>query len=303
MSECELLTDSSSSTYFTGHNSSFNSDTDNLSTELHTCFLDKKNNLNLCHINAQSVPKHYTELLDTFSSNLISAVLVSESWLKPCLPSTAYSLPGFILIRNDRTGKGGGGVAIYLKSDIPFKIILSSPCNYSASAEYLFIEISLGSTKVALGILYCPPTVDYFSCLEPVLESLSSDYPHLIIMGDLNTDISRDSHRTQKLLSLLKSTGLAYLQLFPTHHNINGNDSWIDHILTSADQLVNAHGQVPAPGFSRHDLIYASFALKIPKFISRTVQLRSYGRINLDNLSRDASGIDWTPIQQLHTFD
>ena len=212
------------------------------------------------------------------------------------MSSTAYSLPGFILIRNDRTGKGGGGVAIYLKSDIPYKIIISSPCNYAASAEFLFIEISLGTTRAALGVVYCPPTVDYFSCLEPVLESLCSDYPHVIVMGDLNTDLSRDSHRSQKLLSLLKSIGLNHLSLLSTHHNINSDDTWIDHILTSTKELVKIHGQFSAPGFSRHDLIYASFALRAPKVRPRTVQLRSFGRIELDNLKHDVSAIDWSPI-------
>ncbi|WP_337233217.1 hypothetical protein, partial [Vibrio cholerae] len=67
---------------------------------------------NVIHINAQSIPAHYPELLTTFDSKHIHAILVSESWLQPVLPSTSYSLPGFQLIRNDRTGKGGGGVAI-----------------------------------------------------------------------------------------------------------------------------------------------------------------------------------------------
>ncbi|CAH0397388.1 unnamed protein product [Chilo suppressalis] len=59
--------------------------------------------LNVCHINAQSIPCHYTELLNTFTpSSVIHAILISESWLKPCLSSVSVDLPGYTLIRNDR---------------------------------------------------------------------------------------------------------------------------------------------------------------------------------------------------------
>ena len=99
--------------------------------------------LNVCHVNAQSIPSHYNELYDTFTNNNVHAVLISETWLKPELLSTAYSLPGFILLRNDRIGKRGGGVAIYLRADLPYKILsTSSPNN---SAEFVSRGLCQGS--------------------------------------------------------------------------------------------------------------------------------------------------------------
>ncbi|KAL4720110.1 hypothetical protein ACJJTC_005449 [Scirpophaga incertulas] len=68
--------------------------------------------LNIAHINAQSVPSHYFELLVSFNNISLDILMISETFLKPSLQSTQYSIPGYVLVRNDRTGKGGGGVAI-----------------------------------------------------------------------------------------------------------------------------------------------------------------------------------------------
>ncbi|KAL4720530.1 hypothetical protein ACJJTC_014840, partial [Scirpophaga incertulas] len=68
--------------------------------------------LNIAHINAQSVPSHYFELLVSFNNISLDILMISETFLKPSLQSTQYSIPGYVLVRNDRTGKGGGGVAM-----------------------------------------------------------------------------------------------------------------------------------------------------------------------------------------------
>ncbi|RVE39772.1 hypothetical protein evm_015578, partial [Chilo suppressalis] len=82
-----------------------------------------------------------------------------------------FALPGFNLIRNDRTGKGGGGVAIYLRTDILFRVVSTSPSAYSASAEHLFIEVSFHQTKLLLGVFYSPNLfIDYFDSFDKLLD-------------------------------------------------------------------------------------------------------------------------------------
>lgn len=89
-------------------------------------FRNATNHLNVCYRNAKSIPSHYNDLFDTFSSFNIHAIIVSESWFKPNLASTSSSLPGFVLIQNDCTGKSGGGDAIYLRINISFEMIYCS---------------------------------------------------------------------------------------------------------------------------------------------------------------------------------
>lgn len=268
---------------------------------LHNIFTAYPKNFNICHINAQSVPAHYDDILDTFNFSTIHAVFISESWLKPTLPSAAFSIPSFTLIRNDRTGKRGGGVAIYLKKHIPYKIILQSPSSYSFSPEHIFIEVDLG-VKLLVGVIYCPPTLDYFSLLETELENLLSDYNRLLIVGDFNTCMISNDSRSRKLRSMIDSTNLNLLDLSPTHHT-HTNDTLLDLILTTDTYLVSTHGQISAPAFSHHDLIYASVKIKVPKIKPLSLNQRNFKRMNVSQLESDAAAVDWMIIEQLDTVD
>lgn len=268
---------------------------------LNDVFSPHPKNFNVCHINAQSIPAHFTDLLDAFSYSSIHAVLVSESWLKPSLPSTSFPLPNCVLIRNDRTGKGGGGVSIYLKSHLPYKIVLQSPSAYSSSPEYLFIEVDLG-IKFLLGVVYCPPNIDYFSKLEGLLENLLLDYNRVLIMGDFNTCLMKQDTRSHKLSSLVVSSNLNFLDLAPTHHS-HTNDSLLDLIITTEVDLISTHGQMDAPGFSHHDLIYASLKIRIPKPKAVILNQRNFARMNLTELDKDASSTNWAMVENLDSVD
>lgn len=283
-------------------NSSFHSVDNNVSVSLSNLFLNC-NSLNVCHLNAQSIPQHYTELVESFKSAPIQAILISETWLKPSLPSTSFGLPGYVLIRNDRTGKRGGGVAIYLRDDFPYKIIASSCPAYSASPEYLFLETNVRGVKVVLGVIYCPPNIDFSSQLDTLLVSISSEYNHVVIMGDFNTDLTKVNSNSRKLLSIVESANLHVLPLDPTHTNLDTTDTWLDLILTSSREPVINHGQMSAPGFSRHDLIYLAYRIKPPKVKPKYLNLRSFGKMDLDLLGADAESLDWSACYAASSID
>ena len=269
-------------------------------------FTSLHKNFNICHINAQSLPGHFSEFYNTFNQPNIHAVLISESWLKPSLQSTCFSVPGYVLIRNDRLGRVGGGVAIYLKSHISYKTICHSTSSNDSSSspdcfEYLFIEINVG-VKFALGVVYCPHNKNYFNNLEVVLEDLLANYSHVTIMGDFNTCLLRDDVRARKLNSILMSLNLRMLLLKPTHHT-NYADTLLDLIITSNSDLVSKYGQFPASGFSLHDLIFVSLRLKLPKSKPVTLLLRSFQNLNIEKLRSDALSIDWSQVEAIRSID
>ncbi|KAM3962176.1 RNA-directed DNA polymerase from mobile element jockey [Aphomia sociella] len=271
--------------------------------------LDKKfsslaKNFNIVHINAQSIPAHFTDMLTTFEINNIHAVLVSESWFKPCLSSTSYSLPGFKLIRNDRIGKGGGGVAIYLREHIPFNTIRASQIsNPSNEAEFLFLEVILAHTKILLGVFYSPsPTINYFSSLENVLEELTPTFNHVIFMGDFNTCRLRDDHRSKSLTAVAEACNLKILPLQATHFFPDSKPSLLDLMLVSSLDHVKDFGQFPA-AFSFHDLIYLSYNIRPPKLKSRTLMQRNFGSIDTEKLREDAAQINWDSIIDASSVD
>lgn len=273
-----------------------------LSDILDTTFSQFPKNFNITHINCQSIPGHYSEILASFTSDNIHACLFTETFLKPSLPSTLYSLPGYKLIRNDRIGRGSGGVAIYLRSNIPHKVISKSPSQYTASAEYVLVEISINHTKLLLGVFYCPPTINYFGQFEELLSNLLPDYTHTVIIGDFNTCLLKHDSRSRNLLSILRSHNLTSLSLNPTYH-VNTCHSLLDLIITSHPQKVSNYGQLTTGGFVNHDLLFISFKLKPPRQKAKFLLQRNFKDMDLDSLKTDAGAINWTGLRSCGNID
>lgn len=278
-----------------------------LSDTLSAQFTDVPKNLNVIHINAQSIPAHYPEMLATFDQHNIHAILVSESWLKPCLPSTSYAIPGFILVRNDRTDRPGGGVAIYLRSNIPYTIInLSTQPPPANAGEHLFLELTLSHTKILIGVYYSPnKNVDYFSSFENLLEDLLPSYPHTVILGDFNTCLLKNDSRCSKLKSIIHSSNMYTLPLSATHHFPDCAPSLLDLIFVSSLQHVAKHGQCSHAlhDMSYHDVIYLSYKIRPPRIKSKVLLQRSFGSIDVEKLRDDARNIDWSPVHNTDAID
>lgn len=274
-----------------------------LKDKLQSAFASHKKFLKIAHINAQSVLAHYSDLYSTFSDQQVDAILVSESWLKPSFSSTLCSLPGYHLLRNDRVGAGGGGVAIFLRANIPYRIISQSDSVYSASAEYLFLELCIHHSKILLGVYYSPSLrVDYFQSFEALLESLCPIYNETIILGDFNTCLLKNDSRSLRLCSIASSLNLHLLPLQPTHSPPNSAPTLLDLMIVSDPDKVTTFGQFCAP-FSYHDLIYLSYKIRMPKPRVKFLELRNFKEIDSEKLRSDFGRIDWFILYDLNTID
>lgn len=298
----------SNDTFYSANSSSSESYSDacDLDVLLNNSLACPKKHFNACHINAQSVPAHYTDLLTTFASPAtIHAILISETWLKPSLLSTCYSIPGYVLLRNDRIGAQGGGVAIYLRADVTYKIVCCSSGVYSGSPEYLFVEVVFSGIKHLVGVVYCPPTINYFTKLEAILEETASQYSHHVVMGDFNTCLINKTpvyaSRASKLSYIISANNLSILPTGPTHH-LPSSSSLLDLIITSRPDLAT-YGQLPAASFSHHDLLFLSYKSKPPKYHPTTISLRNFSLIDLDKLRSEAASIDWSALYTVDDID
>lgn len=166
---------------------------------LNSAFSDVPKDFNVVHINAQNIPAHYPDLLACFEENNLHAILVSESFLNPRLPSTSYSLPRFYLILNDRLCSFHDGLAIYLHSFISFKILSRSSQRPTSQFDRVsFLVVTLSRVKILLGVYYSPSLrIDYFSFLEILLEDFSSSYDPSIAMSDFNTRLLKNDDRSR----------------------------------------------------------------------------------------------------------
>lgn len=208
------------------------------------------------------------------------------------------------MIRNDRTGCRGGGVAIYLRCQIPYKVISQSPSVSTGSAEHLFIEVTLSHVKVLLGVVYSPDrNVDYFSGFDSLIQDFVPLYQHTIIQGDFNTCLLKNDSRSRRLLSIVEGANLQILPSNSTHHVPNCVPSLLDISIVSSLDHVATHGQFAADAFSYHDLIYLSYKIRPPKTKAKVVLQRNFKDMDHDLLRQDAGDTNWNQVYDADSVD
>lgn len=82
--------------------------------------------INFCHLNVASVKPKIDELRNVFYATNAHVISFSETWLKSYNTSKSVEIDGYNLVRCDRRMRKSGGVAIYLKENVKFRVLASS---------------------------------------------------------------------------------------------------------------------------------------------------------------------------------
>lgn len=123
--------------------------------------INPASNLLVAHVNAQSLSAHFLGIQSIILQNDIHLMALSESWLKTKDSSGSFLIPNYNLLHNDRSGEGGGGVALYVHESIKSRVVGYSPQPYNCLPEFLLIESNIGSIKVLCVVVYNPPKAGY----------------------------------------------------------------------------------------------------------------------------------------------
>lgn len=255
---------------------------------------------NCCHINASSLQLHFDEFTFLFETCHPHCIAISETWMVPSLPDSIIGFKGYNLIRGDRIGKKGGGVAIYLRDDLKFKVIASA--TQCGRPEFLFIECIINHRKAMIGVVYKAPNVGFLCDIEDVIFQLAPLYADIIVLGDWNINALKDTPDRRHMFDMLETCTLSLLPLQPTHH-LPDSSSSIDHIIVSQRQKAISFGQIPVTQISKHDLIYMSYSLRVPKYQPFKLTFRNFKHCNFDQLKIDAIAMPWSEIDCLPTLD
>ena len=269
---------------------------------LRAAFSEFPCSLVVTHVNCQSLPKHHEEILNITTNLDLHVMMLSETWLKPSLPSKLVELPRYTLLRHDRCGrKMGGGVGMYVRNDIRTEVILTS--SESSGIEFMFIELHIGQQKCVLGVVYWPPRTGNISDLHEHLAYISATYEHVIIMGDFNVNLGNiNCSETKHYKDMHRSLNFSILDLEPTHHTSNA-DTWLDHIVVTKKDNVLSHGQIPTPGISKHDLLFLFYSFKCPKYTPKEFQFRDYRHTSSPEFLRDTLNAPWQTVYTKHDID
>lgn len=266
------------------------------------CFSNDRD-FNFIHINARSVPAHLCEISNILVGSKVHVCAVSESFLKPNSLYHQFGVSGYQIVRNDRIHKGGGGVALYVRDKVNFKLVSQS--GPGDAIEYLFIELLFSSMKILVGVVYNPPpSNNKINKLNDILSEVLSRYSHVVILGDFNINILKSSAESKRLKSLAKSFSLDFLDLKPTcHFAISSESTLIDLILVNNRDYVTGFGQIPVCGISEHDLIFTSYRAHFPRVPMSSKLIKDFRNLNQNLMLQQASSLDWNLIYSQSSSD
>ena len=121
-------------------------------------------------------------------SKIFPIIALTETWLKPHIQDAQIYIPGYEVIRSDRSSRKGGGVLLYLSDQLPPSNIQRFDDKYCEA-----IICTCETSKTIIGNVYRPPNAEHSSYqnMMKFLQDYLSDYDDieeydLMILGDFN---------------------------------------------------------------------------------------------------------------------
>ena len=140
------------------------------------------------HLNIHSLPSKHEQLRAMISDLLDSGIVINYILLcQTFLTDTncaMFQLPGYHFVCNNRKSGRGGGVGIYVKDDLLFKIRKDLTVNYGQELESIFVEIDHNSHVFIVGEIYRVPNTNELESIqrsETLLSQLSNFNGNVIV--------------------------------------------------------------------------------------------------------------------------
>jgi Reverse transcriptase (RNA-dependent DNA polymerase) len=198
-------------------------------------WLEKRRGLTLLHLNIRSIRKHWDELCIVLDSQLgkFDILVLTEISLSEI--NNEFSLQGYNVYGKTRETKKGGGVLLYIKEDITFKIINCKFINFEGVSGVLRLRDNM---EVQLIAVYRPPDkskVNFVSELDMYLNNCKGK--RVIYVGDININtMNEDDYCVQSYENVMAANGMYMCINGVTREECvlgNVTRSCIDHIYTS----------------------------------------------------------------------
>ena len=213
--------------------------------QFNTKFHDLHGSLSYFHLNCRGLSINwdsFRRLICDLHGTTFSFDILGISEIFKCQDDMRLSLPGYHkLITRCRDDGARGGVGLFIKENINFKIREDISVFTPHIFESLFIEIISPTGKnTVIGVVYRPNTkpradIDIFSStLFDIMDLINIENKLSIIMGDMNIDLLKfGSHtKTSDYLDNIFSRGFLPVITKPTRISTS-SATLIDHIYTN----------------------------------------------------------------------
>ena len=259
--------------------------------------------LHYCHINGGSLPPKIDEFRSYFEGTNLDIVVASETWLKSYHSDKFVAIEGFEVVRNDRRLKRSGGVILYVREGLNYRVLKLSE---NVSSEYIFIEVIFPDSKILVGAYYKAPKVDELDDLKEVLLEVTVSYQDIILLGDFNenylgaisgtcTYCRNGTCSKCEFADIVEQFDLKSVGDIPSHYPIGKRSSLIDLCLTNRPDKAVFFNQI-SHGLSNHDLIFGSYLCNKRRLGDRPRFKRDFFKVDLEALSSDAASVRWDDI-------
>ena len=152
--------------------------------------LKNSNKVIIGHININSLRNKF-ELLTEMVRDKVDLLMIFETKLDSSFPNAQFYMKSYSY-RLDRNSKEGG-IILYVREDIPSKLINSSCTNHDK--EYFLVELNLRKQKWLIICNYNPHKTrikGYLECISKEIDSHSSKYDNFLLLGDFNSKSIRN---------------------------------------------------------------------------------------------------------------
>lgn len=190
---------------------------------------------------------------------------LTESHLDDTSKEAEYNITGYSHILCNRKDRQGGGVILYLRNNLTFKILTNTSDEMCS-----LLAITINELDLTVILVYRPPTryeqgTDHnrhtieqsfnniiISNIDKVLSSLGTPTPNTLIMGDFNfpnatwkegiayplKGTSPDTKMLNKLIETCETHQLLQYVPFGTRYTRNGGDNKLDLIFSNNHRLL-----------------------------------------------------------------
>ena len=268
-------------------------------------------------LNIQSLPAKFTEFAEFLSefpdyNSCPEVICIQETWQvsdNSLFPLTNYHP----LETNLRHTARGGGVGLYIKQNLSYKILKNYSIFLERIFESLFVEVSLASgKKIIIGTVYRPGTrvpgitfAEQYSQFSEILSNVLSELnscEHVFIYGDFNLNILELS--SNKFISDYVNNIFSYgfLQLItkPTRICANTNSATLlDHILTNST-LRSHETYVICSKLSDHFPLLHLLNFNKTKLKHAKYESRNFSPDNIQKFKNALKDFNWNHVTELN---
>ena len=253
------------------------------------------NNVIIAHLNVNAI-ENKIDSLKVLVPEFVDILILCETKLNSSHTTSQFFITGFREpFRRDRDINNGGGLLIYVRDDIPCKLLKKH--SFDNDIEGLFLEINFRKCKWLLFGTYRPPSQDkkhYFKNLTNSLEFYIQFYDKFILAGDFNAE-----EDDCELNAVMSAFSLYSLNKEKTCFKSLENPSCIDLILTNCPRSFK-NTMVISTGISDfHKMVVSVFKTTFKKCEPKQIHYRSYKKFSADDFRKELKEILTTAEQPI----